>query len=472
MRLQDLKKADASWKDRAVHARYRVESIGSLARLLRHGPGKMAEIFRWDWLRTLAGASNLLDMAVYTRTGRYREASAYALAEVIGGIGDLIDSICAAPDRVVIHEDLVPSEIFRGMGLAPFMAEVIGIAVPLVKADWAEKYIDIAENEGTPPDTCSLPKCTMGVALDGQFPKSAAIVTSNMPCDGGMASYTILERELKSPCFRLDIPYNFYNDRAIDYFVSELKRMIAWLEEHTPGRMDWDRLKEVCIERNKAMEHELEIWELIRQKPAPMAGEAIWLAQLIHMVATPGSPRATRTMKNILKRTKKIMENGGGALPEERYRAVLWNPPTLVFPELFVWAEQQYGVALLADMLTYHRHPFIDVSSPDSMLRSLAQIIVEGPMARHTRGPAENFFDDLFYLYEYFSLDMIWMAGHIGCKNTMALNGMFRERCREREIPLFIMNYDLSDTRVVSPVDMKKQAEAFMETVMKAEPLL
>ena len=117
MRLQDLKKADASWKDKAVHARYRMESMGSLARLLRHGPGKMREIFRWDWLRTLAGASNLLEMAVYTRTGAYREASAYALSEVIGGIGDLIDAICASPDRVVIHEDLVPSEIFRAWAL-------------------------------------------------------------------------------------------------------------------------------------------------------------------------------------------------------------------------------------------------------------------------------------------------------------------------------------------------------------------
>ncbi|MBI9076194.1 MAG: 2-hydroxyacyl-CoA dehydratase [Desulfatibacillum sp.] len=471
MRLQDLKKADTSLADKAVYARYRLEALGSFAKLLRHGPAKMREIFSWDWLRTLSGSSNLLDMATYTRSGLYREANAYAISEVIGGIGDLIDGICAMPDRVVIHEDLIPPEIFFGMGLAPFMAEMLGIAVPLVKADWAEKYIDIAENEGIPPDTCSLPKCTMGIALAGQMPKCAALVASNMPCDGGMASYTVLEREMKVPCFRLDIPYNFYNDKALDYFVSELKRLIAWLEEHTPGRMDWDRMKEVCEERNRAMEYELEIWELIRRKPTPMAGEPLWLVHLIHMIANAGKPRGTRTMKNILDMTKKIMENGGGALPEERYRAVLWNPPTLIFPELFVWAEQKYGIALLMDMLSYNRHPFVDTTSPDTMLRSLAQIIVQGPMARHTRGPSENFFDDLFYLYEYFSLDMIWMAGHIGCKNTMALNGMFREKCRERGIPLFTLNYDLSDTRIVSPIEMRKQAEAFMETVMKAEPL-
>ena len=156
-------------------------------------------------------------------------------------------------------------------------------------------------------------------------------------------------------------------------------------------------------------------------------------------------------------------------MPGERYRAALWNPPTIIFPDLFVWAEQTYQVALIMDMLTYHRHPFVDTSTPEGMLDGLARIIMQGPMARHTRGPAENFFGDLFYFYEYFSLDMIWMAGHIGCKNTQALLGIFREKCREREIPLLIIDYDLSDTRVVSPDGIRRQVEQFMETVMGAD---
>jgi hypothetical protein len=100
------------------------------------------------------------------------------------------------------------------------------------------------------------------------------------------------------------------------------------------------------------------------------------------------------------------------------------------------------------------------------MLRDLARVIMQGPMARHTRGPAENFFSDLFFFYEYFDLDMIWMAGHIGCKNTQALNGMFREKCRDRGIPLLIIDYDLSDTRIVPPAQIRRQVEHFMETVM------
>ena len=102
------------------------------------------------------------------------------------------------------------------------------------------------------------------------------------------------------------------------------------------------------------------------------------------------------------------------------------------------------------------------------MLRGLAQFMMQGPMAQHTRGPAENFFSDQFHFYEHFHLDMIWMAGHIGCKNTQALSGMFREKCRDRGIPLLIIDYDLSDTRIVSPEGIRTQVDQFTETVMKA----
>jgi len=158
---------------------------------------------------------------------------------------------------------------------------------------------------------------------------------------------------------------------------------------------------------------------------------------------------------------------GKGALAGEKRRVILWNPPTLCLPDLWVWAEQKYGCAMVMDMLSFNRHPFIDTSTPDAMLRDLARIIMAGPMARHTRGPAENFFSDLFHIYERFCADMIWMAGHVGCKNTMALNGMFRETCREKGIPLLIINYDLHDTRVTSPEQIRAQVDSFMETVVR-----
>jgi hypothetical protein len=58
------------------------------------------------------------------------------------------------------------------------------------------------------------------------------------------------------------------------------------------------------------------------------------------------------------------------------------------------------------------------------------------------------------------------MAGHIGCKNTQALLGILRERCRDRHIPLLVIDYDLADSRVVSADSIREQVARFMETVM------
>ena len=460
-------------REAALSATYRASNWLKLGALgLKVGPLALLRAQRrYPWLASLLRVNELHDTMTRGRVGRYREANAYLVSQVITSINRMLAGLIQRPGETVLHEDLVPPELLFGMGLHPWMAELLGIVLPMVVPDAMEPYIDVAECAGIPPDVCSLPKSTMGMVLEGHMPAPVAVVTSNMPCDGGMSQYTLIQRELRAPMCCLDVPYDFYSERAVGYFASELRRLVIWLEEHTPGRMDWDRLREVCEERNRAVEYELELWDLLRLKPAPLAAETVYLTHLLYGVARPGTPRGTGVFRRMVEFARRNRDEGVGALEDERYRMALWNPPTLVFVGLPAWAERAYGVALLMDMLTYHRHPFVDTTSPETMLHDLARIVMQGPMARHTRGPAENFFGDLFHLVEQFSMDMIWMAGHVGCKNTKALTGMFREQCREREIPLLIIEYDLSDTRVVSPDGIQRQVERFMETVMRAERL-
>lgn len=450
--------------------RYWAENWAKIGWLgVRNNPFYMlGQLDHFPWLKGLLKANRLIDMYVKPRQGLYKKANAIVAGSIISGVADMVNGVYQNREKLVVHEDLIPAEILYGMGLQPWMAEMLGIIVPFLDTNTMEHYIDRAENEGIPADICSLPKSTIGLVLNDEMPHPQAIVTSNMPCDGGMTSYTIMQQKLKVPTFRLDIPYRFYGEKAVDYFVGELEKLIKWLEINTPGKMDWDRMKEICEERNLMVALQLEIWEMARLKPSPMAGEPMYLPNMLYSITMPGQKRGTKIMQQILDITKKIHAKNQSAIPEEKHRVLLWNPPTLIAPDLLAWAEQKYGAAMLMDMLTFSRYPLIDTSSPKTILRSLAQIIMQGPMARHTRGPAENFFNDIFYLHETYDMDMVWMAGHIGCKNTQALLGMFRDKCRERDLPLLIINYDLSDSRVVSPEHIRKQVDDFMETIMQA----
>lgn len=224
---------------------------------------------RYPWMKTLLRANLLLNKFGKDRDDAYFEATRLVTRYVIRGFVELLEDMFQRGDRLIIHEDMVPPEIFRAMNLTPFMAELLGISLPIIDPYSVEEYIDRSENAGVPPDICSLPKSIMGFALADQFPPALALVASNLPCDGGMASYTVMERKLNLPTVRIDIPHHFYNDRARTYFVNELRRMITWLEANTPGKMDWDKLAAICTERNRMVEHELELWEMLQTRPAP-----------------------------------------------------------------------------------------------------------------------------------------------------------------------------------------------------------
>ena len=390
------------------------------------------------------------------------------MAAVVAGLVELLDGVFFHAGEMILAEDMIPPEIFRAMGLRPWTAELLGMLLPMLEPGGVERYIDVSENEGMPPDICSLPKSTMGIALKGEMPPVRAAVASNLPCDGGMASYNLIEREMKVPMYRLDIPYNFYDRRAEDYFIGEIRDMIAWLEEQTGRRMDWERLRSICDERNRMAELELELWETVRARPAPMSAESIYLSHLWNFNLFPGTRESTRLYERLLDMAHSNLTAGRPAVPGERYRAALWNPPLIHFIDLFNWAESAYGVSLIMDSMSYNRQSLIDTGTDDSTLRGLANIIMQGPMARHTRGPAENYLEDIFHIYRHFDLDMIWVAGHIGCKNTAALNGMLREKCRAAGVPLLIIEYDLTDPRIVPRDAIIRQVESFMENVMKA----
>ncbi len=441
-----------------------------LGMVLRRGIINMLrDIKHFPWILDLLKVNRLMKKLSAGRTGNYRKSVCLVLSQVTVDVVELLEGIFHHKDRLIIHEDMVPPEILRAMGLKPWMPELLGMLLPMLEPSAMEKYIDAAENEGVPPDLCSLPKATMGLAIRGLIPAGQAIVTSNLPCDGGMNSYALIEKKLKLPTFRLDIPYNFYNEEAEKYFAGELLRMISWLEDKTIGKMDWDLLREICDERNRMVEHELDLWDIISRRPAPISAEAVYISHLWGFNVFPGRKSSTDLFRKIVLLGKENYEKGIAAVPDEKYRALLWNPPTMHFIDLFVWAEQAYGVSLIMDSMSYNRLPFIGTSTKESMLLGLGRNIMQGPMARHTRGPMENYFDDMFHIVKKFDIDMIWLAGHIGCKNTQALNGILREKARKIGLPVLIIDYDLSDTRIMTSKGMMQQVDHFMENVMNVK---
>lgn len=459
--------------DHWSHYKNWVKNYADMSTLLfKVGPIKLVKgLIEYPWIYDLLKANCFYHRLIWGRSGNYREGVNAMYSMVLNVVIQRLEWLMNEPENLVLVEDLVPPEIIYAMGLKAFMPEMFGMLGTVIDQHASERYIDIAENAGTAPDACTLPKIVIGMCLAGHMPKACAVVTSNMPCDAGSTSYEIVSaRGGNLPIYRLDIPHYFKDGFGLEAVVADIKEMITWLEANTPGRMDWNRLKEICEERNRATEYELALWELNRARPTAMPGEPVYLHHLCTAGMNPGSKEATASWKKVYELAKDNLEKGTPAFPNEKYRAFVWNPVPAMFSDIQVWAEQTWGLTFYIDSMSFNHVPLIDTTSPDTMLRDLAINIANGPMARHTRGPADaNYFPDMWEIIERFDIDMIIMSGHVGCKNTQALLGVMREKCRERNIPLMVYEYDLMDPRVVSQDGIKAQVNHFMENVMKAE---
>ena len=427
-------------------------------------------MFRYPWMYDLLKTNALALRHAEGRTGRHKEAILLYYAMAVKDVNDMLTDTLVSTDRLVLSEDMLPPEIICSMGLRPFTMEVPGILMCMMDQHSAHRYMDRAQNEGLPGDTCSLPRVTMGTILEGHIPKAVAILTTNLPCDGGMASYAKLQEITGLPTYRLDVPYNFKDADAIDLFTEDLKNMISFLEKNTPGRMDWEKLRQNCENYNRLNDIEMERFDMLTSDPPPLVGDSVTLPHFYCFNNRPVTKDFIETYHRIYKLMKANYDEGKPAIPNQRYRALLWNPMPTVYSHVENWMERTWGIGIVMDMLSYGYTEPLDTSSNDAMLRSLAKRYMWGTMARHTRGPVSNFFEDIWQAYAKFKCDMVIMAAHVGCKSTMGMLGVLRENCRKRKIPLLVFEYELMDTRVCSRQGIRDQINNFMKNIMKAEP--
>lgn len=398
----------------------------------------------------------------------------YAYGSMLGPIGAARQAqYMFHPEDCVYCGTAVPYEIFLGMGLTPYLIDTVQNGLRANDQYATNWYLDKLSAMGVTADTCSFARLPAAVALAGHYFKGMpCAVFTNLSCDSSMANYAICERELGVPTFYMDHPFRFKDEDGLDCFVEQMKEMIAFVEKHTGHTMDWDKLRQCCEYSNEAQKYELERWELQRAVPPPTTADLMLTPHLSCVSGVfSGTAESAAIMKRQTELVREAVEKGEGAISNVKYRAILWNPPPGCYQNFYPWLEETWGVVVLNDMETFGYHGFIDTSSNESMLRGLAEKTLYAPMARHSRGKLDYFFDDLWDLCDLYQPDFIIMSDHVGCHPVNAITGLFNERCRERGIKVMRFNQDLADVRVVSHQAIRNQVNTFMSTVMEAAPL-
>ena len=144
---------------------------------LKHGPYDMArEMMRYPWIFDLLKVNGLLKKLSEERSGNYRKAISILVNRIVQDIVDALFKVFTDPDRLILHQGMISSEVFQAMGLNTWINELFSFILPFVEPHSVEKYIDAAENEGFPPDLCNFPKMPVGMHIMDHIPRCKAAV--------------------------------------------------------------------------------------------------------------------------------------------------------------------------------------------------------------------------------------------------------------------------------------------------------
>jgi benzoyl-CoA reductase/2-hydroxyglutaryl-CoA dehydratase subunit BcrC/BadD/HgdB len=348
-----------------------------------------------------------------------------------------------------LHWYSVPAGAF-GMG---------GLEPPKFKED-----LEGIDQMMIPSDICTLLRLVMYFVEAELVPPPTAFIAAVTPCDGMAGVHEAIRNHpdwSDVPMFVPDPPY-FEDERSVNYFAEELRRMVPFIQEHTGHEMDPARLREVVEESNKqyALWHEHN--ELRRSVPCPhgagLGMGAFGIAQGLQC----GRPEGTAWLQELVADAEKRIVENRPAIGNEKLRLVWFDLQPVWFGDLTPWFEEEWGATVVHTFFSHSPYTQIDTSSEETIFRGLAKRnLLDTPMIRQARGTVEVFSQDLTRIVNDFKIDCVIWPGHMGHKDGAAALPIVKQTCREIGVPLLEIGLDTFD-RSYTPLDeMKNKISQF-----------
>jgi benzoyl-CoA reductase/2-hydroxyglutaryl-CoA dehydratase subunit BcrC/BadD/HgdB len=324
-----------------------------------------------------------------------------------------------------------------------------------------EDYYSAAKSFGFTPEVCSAHRLLAANVILGWLPRPDAFIWSNQVCDNTAKSGDVLVEQYDCPGFFLDRPYR-YVEREVKYFTRELENLVRFLEEITHRKMDWDRLKEVVKLSEQSIQLQREISQLRKAVPAPMRSRGF-----LHNFAVDqylaGTPEAVSYMECVRDEVKAKVEQGQGAIPEEKYRILTLFLPPMYLWKLVDWMEREHGaVSVMEPYCSHWGEGELDIDKP---LEALARKSYYRTICRPMHGPAaEGIVEDTVQdATDYKAEGAVYFA-HIGCRQADGCIRILKDALREEVgIPMLVVDNDICDPSYASEELFHDQLEGFFE---------
>ncbi|MCP4755955.1 MAG: 2-hydroxyacyl-CoA dehydratase [Proteobacteria bacterium] len=359
-------------------------------------------------------------------------------------------------------------EIFYALDMMPIGVEVLNTMAGTLE-EGLHEYLDLAVERGLPDTMCSAQRGVVGLLEAGILDNPDMIINGALgSCDPNSKVFEYLSEKFEIPAMFLDIPY-YHDERSLDYYTKGYRQVVEALEELSGNKLDEDRLREVCELSNQATEISLDIGELIRNVPNPVPNyyNMANLAAKLTMVGTQSGVDIFQTAYDVCQAR---LKKGSHVFPEEKHRMMMMYTGLYFDGGIHYWLQEEMGVSYLKDLLVcYDFDPMIDTTNIDTMLRGLAEKMINLPMTRQLKGswdmPA-NWLEDTLYYVETYKADCMVFTGHTACKQVWGIYRLVADEVKKQlGVPSLRLEGDGWDSRITPMPVIKEEMSEFFETL-------
>ena len=377
-----------------------------------------------------------------------------------------VERILTAKEKgkwVATHGTQQPLEIYEAMDVVSLFNEFWGVISDVVKLESVPEALSISASTGTPGEVCSFFRNMDGLMHAGKWPHTDFMLYATSSCDNVKAFHT-LGRRYGIPDFGMERPYYPYTSHAMDYWKNEHKRLIAFLEEQTGKKLDYDRLKETVRLSYRLTELSLEIDGLVAHVPSPMSGECFG-GVLLALRLMCGTQDAVDYLTALRDELQERVDNGIAAVTPERFR-VMWSSFTPFFdPTLMAFMQQKYGAVSVCEVLSRWRGQANWMLDPDDPLGNLAYRTQLAP-GNCQYSPSIDWAENIVDQARKFKADGAIYNNNWGCKQAAGLGTIVRdELLRKCGVPTLTIACDVIDNTFTSRAEIESQLDSFFEMI-------
>ena len=367
-------------------------------------------------------------------------------------------------------------ELFYAMDLQPVFPENWS---PVCAAfGLAPGHFERSEGLGFSSDLCGYLRNLTGYVYGdinaegmplGGLPEPDLIISAGGGCIPAMKILHTLERRFpEAKIFSADLPQVPVTDIKryhINYCVSEIHRLIAWLEEATGRKLDEDRLREVVRLSDRACELWDEIMSYRRYVPTPFSAAEMGI--MFVMVTRQGTQIAVDFLTRVRDEVKQRAEEGRGVIEEEKVRLFWDNIPLWYNMGLFNYFERVGGV-FVAETYSAAWSIRLDVDHPIEALalKSMWSYPLVSCVSIEKRK------EMVLKACREYKIDGAVLHSNKSCVPiTLGQPDIARALKEILDVPSVVIDADHMDERNFSAAQFQTRADAFMEMLMAKKGL-